>query len=102
LISAAQARFLCVSIEELAAGNEATFRDANERIKSTALQVEAKGMIPFLCECGERRCTELVRLTLEEYEQIRAEPLRFFVVPGHENRLFGESPVKRPEGFLVV
>src|SRR3954468_14706361 len=39
--------------------------------------------IPFICECAEERCSELVRLTLEEYEQVRANPRWFINAPGH-------------------
>lgn len=39
----------------------------------------------YLCECGDRRCTEPVLLSRVEYESIRAEPIRFVVAVHHEN-----------------
>ncbi|MDX6476852.1 MAG: hypothetical protein QOH95_2363 [Gaiellaceae bacterium] len=42
------------------------------------------GRVPFICECADRACTEIVRLSLEEYEELRRHPRRFFNAPGHE------------------
>jgi hypothetical protein len=33
---------------------------------------------------GLLACTDIVRLTREEYETVRASPVTFLVVPGHE------------------
>jgi hypothetical protein len=67
------------------AANEATFREANERIQGRARELEFPDPVPFLCECGEPNCREIVRLTLEEYEGVRrGGGACFFVVPGHE------------------
>ena len=67
------------------AKNEVMFRAANERIE---LEAQSAGMfvtpVPFLCECPDVSCTETVELTLEEYEEIREGPARFFCVPGHQ------------------
>ena len=40
--------------------------------------------VPFVCECPDLSCTDLVELTLDDYEDIRTAPTRFFVVPGHQ------------------
>jgi hypothetical protein len=68
---------------ERIAKNQATFRDANEQIEKAA---EEHGVPrpPFICECADPRCTELVELDLPTYEAIRSNPTHFFVVPGHE------------------
>lgn len=60
-----------------------SFREANEQIERAAepLGIEP---IPFLCECADERCTEIVKLTLAQYEVIRDEPRWFLNVPGHE------------------
>ena len=39
----------------------------------------------FLCECSDSSCTSPIRLTHSEYEDIRAEPVRFAIVVDHEN-----------------
>lgn len=68
------------------AENESLFRSANERIE---LEAETNGYrgekVPFLCECPDMSCTDVIRLTLEDYESIRTGPARFFVVPGHQS-----------------
>ena len=65
--------------------NDATFRDANEKIRAKA---EAAGMrserVPFICECAEPTCTSVIQMSLEEYEEIRAGSRDFLNVPGHE------------------
>lgn len=67
------------------AENESLFRSANERIE---LEAETNGYrggkVPFLCECPDMSCTDVVLLTLEDYESIRTGPTNFFVVPGHQ------------------
>lgn len=69
---------------ERVAKNQSAFRDANERIEGAADAMEGLDLIPLICECADRKCTELARLTREEYEHVRADSTRFFVVPGHE------------------
>jgi len=54
------------------------------------------GPVPFVCECPEPSCTELVRMLLEDYEAVRAHERRFFVVPGHE-----EPSVANGAGVVV-
>ena len=79
---------------ERAAANEARFREANERIRARAVDLGALDQpSPYLCECDDGRCTAVVLLRAEEYEEVRSAPRRFVVVRGHqrpENRVFGE------------
>jgi len=67
------------------AKNESMFRAANERIE---LEAESLGIysdpVPFVCECPDPSCTEVVGLTLADYEDVRTFATRFFVVPGHQ------------------
>ena len=72
--------------EERAAKNEATFREANEKIDSRRRDLELDHATPYLCECEDETCTNLVRLTAAEYERARAEPRRFVVSRGHQHR----------------
>jgi hypothetical protein len=67
------------------AENESAFRAANERIETGAERAGIVVSVPFICECPRQRCTEIVRLTLDEYEDVRAHPLRFFTIPGHQD-----------------
>ena len=59
------------------------FREVNERIEGVN-EAFAATEADFFCECGTVGCTETIRLTLAEYERIRANPLRYLTVPGHE------------------
>ena len=69
---------------ERVAAVASTFREANERIELAAHNGVLAGPIPFLCECADPTCTAIVRLTLEQYEHVRAHPHRFVSVYGHE------------------
>jgi hypothetical protein len=42
------------------------------------------GPVPFICECADADCMEIVRFDIVEYENIRRHPRRFFAVLGHE------------------
>jgi hypothetical protein len=69
--------------QERIAENQVTFRDANERIEATADEMNLAGPVPFICECSDPTCIEIVRLDFDEYEDVRQYPRRFFTVPGH-------------------
>jgi hypothetical protein len=87
--------------EEQAARNESVFREANEAIAARRAELESiEGSTPFLCECEDEACTELVRLTTEEYEAVRAVPNHFVVVRGHEAH--DETVVREGEGWVCV
>ena len=61
--------------EERIARNDALFRDANERIGAFAAQHELReDDVPFICECADMGCHEIVRLPLNEYEKVRSNP----------------------------
>lgn len=82
--------------------NEVMFRDVNERLRKVG---EGFSVITdhaeFVCECGNSSCTERVQLSLAAYEEIRAEPTRFFVIKGHEQPEY-EKVVSEEQGYLVV
>lgn len=65
--------------------NEIVFRDANERIEQSARQLAVGDPLPFVCECGEENCRELIHLSADEYEGVRSHGSRFLVARGHEN-----------------
>jgi hypothetical protein len=89
-------------VAERVARNDATFREANDGIASAAREAEVP-QVPFICECADLRCTEIVRLSLAEYEQIRADSRRFINVDGHETAAQGYAEVvARCEGYVVV
>ena len=90
--------------EERVARNDALFRDANERIRTFASEHDLhEQLIPFICECADRRCQELLRLRLDEYEAVRSNPRRFINVPGHQVAAQGAATVVEDhEEYVVV
>jgi hypothetical protein len=88
---------------ERVARNDATFRDANEDIEAAAIAYGVQMAVPFLCECADPSCRTLVRLTLAQYEEVRAESRRFLNVPGHEAAAHGMADVvAEREGYVIV
>jgi hypothetical protein len=66
------------------ARNEATFRAFNDGIKRIEEALNDSDAADFVCECGTATCVEPIRLTLAEYDEIRAAENRFVVRKGHE------------------
>ena len=67
------------------AANESRFRAINERLRGDLRALpETADRVEFVCECGLADCAQPVQLTLAEYEAVRASPLDFVVVPGHQ------------------
>ena len=81
------------------AENQSRFREANERIEAAAESMQLVGPVPFVCECPDPQCTELVRMVLDEYEAIRAHERRFFVVKGHEEISVSSGAAVFADGF---
>src|SRR5437763_15380623 len=85
------------------AGNVVFFRKAIDHIRNAAIRHEFSDRIPFLCECADERCTEIVRVSLADYEAVREHPERFLTAPDH-HLAFADS-VRRLEerdGYDVV
>ncbi len=86
---------------EQAAKNEATFRSVNERLQEKADELElGERRMPFLCECEEERCTEVLLLRRGDYEAVRAHPRRFIVAPGHQGE--DDQLIQDDAGFAVI
>ncbi len=71
--------------EDRIARNDAAFRSANENIAEAAAEINVAGALPFICECANRECNEIVMLTASQYESVRTDSRHFFNVPGHQN-----------------
>jgi hypothetical protein len=74
-----------------AAKNQSLLREVNERIEQLAEgktsmfeTLQRSRTIDLACECMDETCTKRVTMTLAEYERIRADSNRFFVLPGHD------------------
>lgn len=87
------------------AQNEALFREVNERVEEVASgfadRDEEDRLTGFVCECGRRDCTESIEATRAQYEAVRSNPLRFLLLPGHEDDSV-ERVIERAERFVVV
>ena len=81
--------------EERIARNDALFREANEDIESAAMSLDwdEDQRVPFICECADRSCKQILRLSLQEYEQIRANPRTFLNALGHHVAAHGAAVV---------
>jgi hypothetical protein len=82
--------------------NEVLFREVNERLRQlgegfSLVTEEAE----FVCECGSSSCIERVHMPLTQYEEIRSDPKRFFVVKGHELPEYDKVVAEASE-FLVI
>jgi hypothetical protein len=87
-------------------------REVNERIAALEKSAEESNLAPdgtlfeFLCECGADdgeagTCVEHVRMTINEYEQVRSQDDRFVVSPGHETEML-EWVTTRTDRFVIV
>lgn len=86
---------------EQAAKNESAFRRANERLEEKAADSGvAEERTPYLCECEDERCMKIVLLARAQYEEVRAEPKRFLMVPGHQDA--DDLVVEEAAEFVVI
>ncbi|MGH3003791.1 MAG: hypothetical protein ACRDM1_14200 [Gaiellaceae bacterium] len=76
---------------EKIAANNGRFREANQQIAAAAADygLEDGRLVPFVCECSDPGCTELIRLELDDYRRIRGNPRWFVHARGHESSLPG-------------
>ena len=89
--------------EERIAYNDATFREANERVRAAADAIGLDdGRLPFICECADPSCTDVVLLDRDVYAGIRADPRHFMNVPGHERVALGAIEVVETHDAYVV
>jgi len=82
------------------AANESAFRRVNEGIERGRTPASTESTAAFVCECARLGCTDVLDLTIAEYELVRAHPRRFVIAPGHE--VEGETVVSTHDGFAVV
>jgi hypothetical protein len=90
---------------EKIAHNNAAFRDANERIEQAAetYGLDREEPVPFICECSERTCVEIIGLTLTEYDRVRSNPRWFAHAINHEEEIPGAVvAVERHSRYVIV
>lgn len=89
---------------ERVAFNDDIFRKANEEIRASA-EAAPGGFesLPFICECAEESCVQVVQVPREEYERVRSDARLFINAPGHEVAAQGwGAVVERHDGYVVV
>jgi hypothetical protein len=91
---AAEERF-----QRRAAAAEINGRRVNEAIEP---QDGVDRSAVFVCECGHLGCSETVEISVAEYEEVRVDFDRFFVVPGHEIDEVDRVVERRPDYLIVV
>lgn len=69
------------------AETQTAFREANER---TEREYDVRTGLDrtndvYVCECSDSACTEPIVMTRDEYEDVRAVPIRYAVALNHEN-----------------
>jgi hypothetical protein len=91
------------TIAERVALNDATFREANEHIRQKTKDWDMQGPLPAICECADTSCTEILRLTPRQYEEVRANSRWFINAPDHHVTSHGWGRVvARHDGYEVV
>jgi hypothetical protein len=81
---------------------QARSREDNESTAHACPSARADGpMTTFRCECGDAACACAIRLTLAEYESVRAYATRFAIARNHENPEI-EWLIEERERFAVV
>ncbi|MGZ4291479.1 MAG: hypothetical protein ACXVQQ_02675 [Gaiellaceae bacterium] len=58
-------------------------RNARIAAAATAHRFEETAPVPFLCECSDERCTEILRMPLGLYRRAR-DGGDYLVAPGHQ------------------
>jgi hypothetical protein len=87
---------------ERIARNDAIFRKANEGIEVVASEAREEP-IPFICECADPACRDIILVPPAEYRAVRTNPRRFLKVPGHEAAAQGWARVvERHENYVIV
>jgi hypothetical protein len=92
------------SDERRLARNEAIFRVVNREIAKTGErfgQVAPDETYDFVCECADPDCTDPIRITLDRFHEVRAEPTRFIVAEGHAEATI-ERRVDAGDGYEIV
>ena len=77
------------------------FRAVNEQIVELSASLLPLDHLDLICECEDAGCTVAMRMTLAEYEAMRAEPDLHAVVPSHDGGGF-DTVVGRTDRYVVL
>ena len=82
--------------------NEIQLRKLNERLEDHHLRVQPT-LAEWVCECADEACALPLKLTIAEYEAVRAEPTHFFIAPLDEHLSSDiEYVVRREPHYWVI
>ena len=82
--------------------NEAVYREVNERLRDiNETFAQLTDRVDLICECGNPECHERLSMTPPAYEALRADPVLFVIVPGHETPSV-ERVVELRDEYAVV
>src|SRR5690242_2266935 len=88
--------------EVRAARNQSMFRAVNEKLlELNRAFADATHTYVISCECADTSCLETLELAPATYEDVRREPNRFAVLPGHVYADV-EVVVAEAEGYVIV
>ena len=74
---------------------------ANEEIRRAQIEIgaSADAPLPFLCECDDVACREIVRLRPDEYSATRKDAKQCIVAVDHP---FSGRVVRTGDGYVIV
>ena len=88
--------------QEQKARNEALHRQVNEKLEQVNEAFgHFTGTFAIVCECDDLDCLEQITIGVGEYDELRNDPTRFAIVPGHESPGI-ERVVAEESDYLVV
>jgi hypothetical protein len=80
-------------------------RGVNERLRRivAAHRFEATQRVPFLCECDDPTCREIVMVSLIDYDLVREHPRRFLLAAGHVDAKAAYGRILEAEnGYAII
>jgi hypothetical protein len=81
--------------------SESRSRKVNEGIDAGRGLADVQRRLSFVCECGRLGCSEVIRLTIGEYERVRSSGRRFVVAPDHVDPEIDEVIEEAPDHVVV-
>ena len=81
--------------------NEERFAAANAQIGTAADALHIQESVPFLCECSNMRCTEIIQVSHAAYVDLKSQESTFILLTGHEDADV-EQVVGQRNGYLLV
>lgn len=87
--------------QEQQARNESAFRKVNEGIDAGRGLTGADQVMSFVCECGRLGCTEMIEVSVSDYQAVRRSGRQFIVRPDHVTPA-AEEVVEERDGYVVT